>query len=91
MRRQAHADVWQAVCVSTAGTTLQNYKKPAGYLNSNLKQLDGIWYVVILSYDLTDLRHFEKIFCKAHPCNWFGGLSLLLYPKVVINLKVSLH
>ena len=68
MHRQAHADIWQVACISTEGTALQLYIKPAGSLNSNPTQLAHIWYVLIPSGDLTDLKHFEKRFYKACPC-----------------------
>ena len=64
---QVHTDFWQSACVSTVGTALQPYVKPEGYLNSNAKQLADIWYILIISYNMTDLDT-SKRFCKAYPC-----------------------
>ena len=85
--QQAHTYVRQATCVSTAGIALQPYIKPIGCLNSNPKQLVDIWYILILSYDLKDLKNFGKRFCKVYPCTWFWELGLLLYYKAVSLLE----
>ena len=41
--------MWQAI-----GTELQPYTNPVGFLNSSPKYLADIWFILIVSYNLTD-------------------------------------